>query len=246
MNDPRPPLTGPRRAQYDQAASWAADIQGALRASRRLAWRVAAVAVGVAVLEAIALAALAPLKQVVPYVVSVDKQTGYVEAVRPLQPGALTQDSAVTQSFLVQYVLARETFDATDLRENYQKVLLWSAGDARAQYQQLMERSNPISPLNLYAPSTIVSVTIKSVSLLSPTTALVRFEVARHDTGASTSDQRAYAAAISFRFTGAPMRMEDRFINPLGFAVTRYRRDEESSTPVAPAIRLGAPGSPPA
>ena len=34
-------------------------------------------------------------------------------------------------------------------------------------------------------------------------------------------------AAISFGFANAPLRMEDRFDNPLGFQVTRYRRDTE-------------------
>jgi type IV secretion system protein VirB8 len=244
VNEQRSPISGPRRREYEQAASWAADIQGALRASRRTAWIIAAVAVAVAALEALALAALAPLKQVVPYTILVDRQTGYVETVHALKPGLLSQDSAVTQSFMVQYVLARETFDATDLRENYRKTLLWSAGEAGAQYRQAMERSNPASPLNLYPPTSIVSVTIKSVSLLSPTTALVRFDTTRRDGGSTTGEQRAYTAAIAFRYTGAPMRMEDRFINPLGFQVTRYRRDDESTAGVGPGIRLGGPGSP--
>src|ERR1700744_4034596 len=99
-----------------------------------MAWWVAGGACAVAALEALALFALAPLKTVVPYAISVDRQTGYVETVRPLAPGALSQDQAVTQANLVQYVLARETFDATDLRDAYRKITLWSAGEAREQY----------------------------------------------------------------------------------------------------------------
>ena len=37
------------------------------------------------------------------------------------------------------------------------------------------------------------------------------------------------AAVLAFRFTGAPMRMEDRFTNPLGFQVVSYRRDAETA-----------------
>jgi type IV secretion system protein VirB8 len=40
---------------------------------------------------------------------------------------------------------------------------------------------------------------------------------------------------IRYRFTTEPMRAEDRFINPLGFEVTRYRRDQEAVTPPEPA-----------
>ena len=222
-----------RDPYYQEAATWSADIHGALRASRRLAWFVALAAAAVAVLEAVALAALAPLKTVVPYAITVDRQTGYVENIDALKPGALSQDQAVTQSFLVQYVTARETFDATDLREAYHKVSLWSAGEARAQYEQLMQKATPDSPLNLYSPTTLVSVTIKSVSILSPTTALVRFDTTRRDVGATIGSRQSWVAALAFRYSDAPMTMGDRFLNPLGFQVTRYRRDAETLAPTA-------------
>ncbi len=232
---PDPKEVARRQGYYQDAASWSADIHGALRASRRVAWIVAAAAVLVSVLEAFALAALAPLKTVIPYTITVDRQTGYVETVRGVQPGPLTQDQAVTQSFLVQYVIARETFDATDLREEYRKVMLWSASDAREQYQHLMQRTTPNSPLNLYSPNTVVSTSIKSVSILSPTTALVRFDTVRRDPGSNTGSQQAWAAVLTFRYSNAPLSMGDRFLNPLGFQVTRYRRDAESLGPtVAP------------
>lgn len=243
MNDPRPIRTDPKRAAYyAEAASWSGDIHGALRASRRVAWWVAGAACLVAVVEGLALAALAPLKTVVPYTISVDRQTGYVETVRPLAPGALSQDMAVTQSYLVQYVLARETFDATDLRDAYRKAVLLSAGDARGDYERLMKKTTPESPLNLYSPTTVVSTTIKSVSLLSPTTALVRFDTVRKEGGAPPAPPQAWVAAIAFRFTAAPASNGDRFVNPLGFQVTRYRRDAETAA-VTPAPLLVAPGA---
>ena len=228
-----------RNANYAQAASWAADIHGALRASRRVAWIIAGAAVAVALLEALALAALTPLKTVVPYTILVDRQTGYVQTIQGLKPGALTQDQAVTQSFLVQYVIARETFDAADLVDNYRKVMLWSADNARSAYRQDMAKTNPTSPLVVNTPTTIVQTTIKSVSLLTPTTALVRFETTRRDGGAAQGEVRAYAAVLSFRYTGAPMRMEDRFTNPLGFQVLSYRRDAET----APGVTVRSTGA---
>jgi type IV secretion system protein VirB8 len=225
-----------RKAAYlDQAASWASDVHGSLRASRRVAWIIAGVAAAIALMEAVAIVALTPLKTVVPYTILVDRQTGYVETVRGLQPGALTQDASVTQSFIVQYVLARETFDAADLTENYRKVSLWTAPAARAQYQHSMQRSDPTSPLNLFAPTTQVAVTIKSVSQLSPTTALVRFDTTRTEAGATSGERRSYAAVLAFKYTGAPMTMGDRFINPLGFQVVSYRRDSETTASLAPS-----------
>jgi type IV secretion system protein VirB8 len=237
----RPTPSTERNAKYAQAASWAADIHGSLRASRRVAWIIAGAAVLVALFEALALAALTPLKTVVPYTILVDRQTGYVQTIEGLKPGGLTQDAAVTQSFLVQYVIARETFDAADLRENYQKVMVWSGENARSQYRREMDKTNPSSPLVINTATTIVKTTVKSVSLLSPTTALVRFDTTRLDPGASIGDVRSYAAVMSFRYTGAPMRMEDRFINPLGFQILSYRRDAETVTGASLPVAGRAP-----
>lgn len=247
MDDGGANFPDPRTRYYAGAASWADDRTDLLRASRRLATWVAIAASAVAVLEAVALVLLMPLKTVVPYTILVDRETGYVQTIKGLQPGPLTQNSAVTQSFLVQYVIARETFDAADLKDNYRKVLVWSAGDERAAYQRQMQRANPDSPLNLNAPSTVVATTVKSVSLLSPTAALVRFDTTRQDNGQTSGGEvRSWAAVISFRYSGAPMTMEDRFLNPLGFQVTSYRRDAETvpgsatNAAVAPAAATAA------
>src|SRR4051812_5893327 len=120
-----------RSTYYQQAQSWAEEIHHGLRASRRRAYIVAGMAAAIAMLEAVALVLLMPLKTVVPYTITVDRQTGYMELAQGLKPGLLAQDTAVIQSFLMQYVLARETFDVSDLQDNYQKVAAWSTGPAR-------------------------------------------------------------------------------------------------------------------
>ena len=234
-----PPPTIDRAAYYAEAASWSNDVHGALRASRKLAWIVAICVGTVATIEAAALVIMMPLKTVVPYTITVDRQTGYVETTQGLKPGLLSQDSAVTQAFLVQYVLAREGFDASDLQANYRKVALWSFGDAKTQYLRSMTTSNPASPVRTLPNTTVVQPTIKSISLLSRNSALVRFDADRHDYGAPTGDRQSYAAVIGFRYTGAPMKMGDRFLNPLGFQVTTYRRDSEmiGSTAASQGVR---------
>lgn len=224
MNEQSP--VADRESYYVRAQSWARDGQQALRRSRNIAYVIAAAAAAIAVLEAVALALLVPLKTVVPYTILVDRQTGYVERAQPLEPGALSQNAAVVQSFLVQYVLARESFDAADLQDDYQKVAAWTEGAARSQYIAEMQPSNPASPERLNEPGAIVKTVIKSVSLLSPTSALVRFD--REKQGATTARQ-AFTAVIGFHAANAPMRMEDRFFNPLGFKVVSYRRDAETA-----------------
>ncbi len=230
-----------RQTYYTDAATWAGDVNGRLKTSAKIAWIAAGAAGLIAVLEAVALVTLMPLKTVQPYTILVDRNTGYVEAATALKPGPLTQDSAVTQSSLVNYVTARETFDATDLKENFRKVQLLSTGEARDGYLREMSAANPASPVKLNTADTTVHTVIKSVSLLNPTSALVRFDTVRRSGGQGAGEMRPYSAVIQFRYTGAPMKMADRFVNPLGFQVTRYRRDAETTGSIPMPSSLTSP-----
>lgn len=215
-------------AYYREAGSWASDKIGALQASRRLAWIVAVAAVSVAVVEALALVILMPLKTVVPYTLLVDRTTGFVQALKPLEPNQITPDRALVQSMLVQYVIARESFDIATLQANYQKVGLWSADKARDEYLNLMQPSNLDGPLIRYPRSAVIETRVKSVSRLDDQSALVRYEIVRRDEGAQPEPAQHWVAIIQYRFSGEPMSAEDRFLNPLGFQVVEYRRDPEA------------------
>jgi type IV secretion system protein VirB8 len=213
---------------YREAESWGRDREQSLRASRRIAWIVASAAVVVAVLEAIALIVLLPLKTVEPYTLLVDRHTGFVQALEPLNPQRISGDAALTQSFLAQYVNAREGFDIDTLQPNYRKVALWSAESARSSYLANMQAANPDSPLARYPRSTIVETRVKSVSPMGRNVAMVRFETQRRDAGGQAQPPRTWVAMIRYRYSGEPMSLEDRLVNPLGFQVLRYRRDEEA------------------
>ena len=217
-----------RERYFREASSWAQDQNASLRASRRIAWIVAGVLAVVAICQALALSFLSPLKSVEPYTLMVDKQTGYVQALQPLEPARIAGDTALTQSFLVQYVIARESFDINALQANYRKVALWSADSARSRYIAAMQPSFPDSPLNRYPRSTLVETEVKSVTPLGQGAAMVRYDTQRTDQGGQTQRLGSWVAVIRYRFSGEPMRVEDRYINPLGFQVIRYRRDAEA------------------
>jgi type IV secretion system protein VirB8 len=133
-----------RAHYYETASSWAQDTHASLRASRRTAWIIASVAVGVAGLQAIAMAFLLPLKQSVPYTITVDRETGYVQTARGVDLGPISESEAIAQSFAVQYVLARETFEASDYQDKFRKTLMWSQGAAETEYRRDWDKSNPV------------------------------------------------------------------------------------------------------
>ena len=58
-------------------------------------------------------------------------------------PQRISDESALTQSFLVQYVIARESFDIDAMEANYRRVSLWSADQARADYLSAVQASTP-------------------------------------------------------------------------------------------------------
>ncbi len=227
-------------AYYHEAGSWAQDREAWLTRSRRTAWIVAAVASVIALALALALLALTPLKTVEPYTLLVDRQTGFVQQLKPLDANKIAPDTALTQSFLVQYVIARESFDINALQSNYRRVVLWSEGAARTRYIAAVQASNPESPLASLPRSSTIETRVKSVSPLGPNSALVRFNTQRRDAGGQVSPAQAWVAVIRYRYSGEPMNVEDRFVNPLGFEVSHYARNAEALPPPEPAAAPAA------
>lgn len=225
-------------AYFAEGDSWANDRNDMLRRSRKAAWIVAGAASIVAVCEAIALVALTPLKTVEPYTLLVDRQTGFVQALKPVDAQLVTSDAALTQSFLVQYVIAREGYDYTAVQSDYRKVALWSGGQARADYLTNMQTSNPASPLVRFARSTTIDVEVKSVSPLGHSSALVRFDTRRRDAGGQARFMGSWVVVVRYNYSNAPMSVADRMINPLGFRVTGYRRNPEILPAIEPSVSL--------
>lgn len=220
---------------FVEADSWAKDREDALRTSRRTAWWVAGAASVIAVCEALALLFLTPLKTVEPYTLLVDRQTGFVQPLKPLEPQAISRDRALTQSFLVQYVIAREGYDTNSLQRDYQKVGLWSAGTARNSYLSEIQVSNPDSPLVRLPRSSLIDVQVKSVTPMADDTAMVRFDTQRRDAGGQAHPAQPWVAIVRYGYSGEPMSAADRMINPLGFKVSSYRKSAEALTTPEPA-----------
>jgi type IV secretion system protein VirB8 len=220
------------RNAFEQASSWSDDLESARERSQRRAWLIVWLLGAIVVLEGLALIALVPLKSVVPYTILVDRQTGYVTTLDPARPSLLGADQALTRSMLVQYVAAREGYSLARVRDDYRKVMSWSSGTARASYARDMAPTSPDSPVARFGRNGIAEVVPKSVSELAGGSSLVRFDLVEISADGRRLPARAFAAVIDHRLQPRAMSVEERFINPLGFEVTRYRRDPEAAPPV--------------
>lgn len=212
---------------FAEARRWDQDRLTAALRSRRTAWIVAGAASTLAVAATAAVALLAPLKTVEPFVVRVSEDTGAVEVMRGLSsdPGPVRYEEAVTKYFLAQYVRNREGYLDPAAEDAFRLVSLLSAPGEQRRWADLYRGSNPESPQNLYGPDGEAIVAIRAIGFIGDDVANVRFR--RTVRQAQQSVVTDWIATIAFTYTRAPMAESDRLRNPLGFQVTSYRADPE-------------------
>lgn len=215
------------RSYYQCGDQWEQQIYKKAVRSKRMAQFVATISAIVAVLAILTLMMLVPLKSFEPYIVIVDKNTGYTEVKSGLTQAAdLTDKQAVTQANIVRYIRAREGYDPFAIEENVALAGLLSTGTAANELQRLYSVSNSQNPTRIYGKNKRQLVSIKSVTMPNDNTALVRFAL----TEKSETDavERHYISVVRYRYTDTPATNEWRFENPLGFQVYDYRREQES------------------
>lgn len=181
----------------------------------------------VAVLESIALIVLMPLKTVQPYVIQVEKSSGYTQVARPLATEALA-DEALSRFFVNRYVLARETYDWHEVQTDFDVVREMSSADVFSAYKGLMYSKD--GPLNRFGENLRAVATVSGISFLNDHTAQVRLTIeVKNNAGevANGYGVRNWIATVSFDYPNGHMSDDQRLINPLDFRVTAYRLDPE-------------------
>jgi type IV secretion system protein VirB8 len=214
------------KGYFAEAKSWNSDALRAAERSRRLAWGVAGFASLLATVAVGAVAGLAPLKTVEPFVVRVDRTTGAVDVMTALKSERpVAYEEAVSKFFLAQYVRAREGWLAPAAEANFRQVSIMSTPAEQQRWGDAFRPANPLSPQVVYGASGEALVEIRAVSFVSDGVANVRFHrVVRQSQQVTESD---WIATVAYLYTKAPMAEADRLRNPLGFQVTSYRADPE-------------------
>jgi len=218
------------RSYFQDGDRWEQEIVKKAKRSRSLAWFVTMIFGAITLLSLTALVMLVPLKSFEPYIVEVDKNTGYMEVKTGLTRSAkLTDQQAVTQANVVRYIRSREGYDPFAIEQNFGIAALLSTDDAARELQELYSAANPNNPAKVLGKNKKVTVDIKSVTFSNASTALVRFSTT--EKADTDSIVRHYISVVRYRYTDTPATNEWRFENPLGFQVYNYRRDQETVTP---------------
>ena len=222
-------------AYLREARTWETDKVQELSNSKKLAWWIALGSAGVTFCAVFAVAVLAPLKTVEPYVIRVDNSTGIVDVAQAMKDGKTNYDEAMNKYFTQWYVRYREGYSKELAPDYYSNVGIMSVGLEQQKYFEFFNPKNPLSPLNVFGPFAKVKVRIKSTSFIKSNVALVRYtkEIER---GLDKPQVTHWAATLTFKYSGAPMAEKDRAVNPLGFQVVEYRNDPDALTPEASPV----------
>ena len=221
------------RAYFQDGEIWEQEILKQARRSTRIAWFISTFFGVLALASIFAMLLMLPLKSFEPYVVEVDRNTGYIEVKSGLtRPANLTEQEAVTQANVVRYIRNREGYDPYAIEEHFGIAALLSTGTAAQELQAQFSAANPDNPAKVYGRLKRVLIDIKSVSFPNASTAIARF--ATMEKSDTESVERHWISVVRFRYTDTPIKNEWRFENPLGFQVYSYRRDQETVTPGAP------------
>jgi type IV secretion system protein VirB8 len=226
---------------FKEARSWDADTIAGIKKSEKRAWYVAGAAIIVALLACFAVANMAPLKTVEPFVIRVDNNTGLVDVVSVLAEtdGEVKQDAqeALDKYWMGQYILYRERYQWDTRDYDRRMVGVLSASSVQQEYADYTDpKRNPSAPVMVYGQNAEVETNVKSISFLNPgetvngekrTTALVRYTKKVKRSG-DTDLTTHWGATVTFVYRNDTMKIEDRLKNPLGFQVVGYRNDQES------------------
>ncbi|WP_375675588.1 virB8 family protein [Bartonella sp. CL100XZDX] len=209
-----------------EARSFDQDRMLASRRTTRISLAIAGIAVAVAIMSSLAVITLTPLKTVEPFVIRVDNSTGITEVVEALKEGPTNVDEAITRYFAAKYVRSREGFAVEETQNNFETVSLLSSPEEQQRFAGWYGAKNPQSPQLLYKNAT-VTTTIKSISFINENVAQVRYYRTVRNNDNNKEFITHWVATLTFEYTNAPISVQNRLINPLGFIVNEYRTDPE-------------------
>lgn len=209
--------------------SFEAEIAHRAYKSERRAWSVAAAATVIAFVAVTAVAMLTPLKQVVPHLIYIDKDTGATQVVSVVDSRTLNNDEVNARYWLARYVRSRESYLYKLLQEDYDQTMALSAPSVGSEFSSIYEGPNNKSTRLMDAVEEKVHIISAEPTPGTTGRGTVRFEKTTWRVGLRQPEKtQIFLADVAFEWrsiTGWGVR--DLLINPLGFTVTAYRATPE-------------------
>jgi type IV secretory pathway component VirB8 len=213
---------------HDENNDWEAGRTVDNEKSKKTAWIIAGVAIGIAALEAVGIAGMLPLKEVVPFVYRTNTETGVPDLITVLDDKRNTFDEVKDKYWLAKFVIARETYQWYVLQDDYNTVGLLSSPSVGAAYAALFEGKDSLE--KTYGKSVEATVKIISATPNGNGTGTVRYikTTKRVDQDNSQAVVERFVATIGYEYLSVSrMKESERLVNPFGFQVVSWRVDPE-------------------
>ena len=216
-------------AAYAGPAAWEDETFRKLTRSRVLAWIIASAGLFIGALGVVSALVMAlKFGAVEPVIIKVDRTTGHAERqTEVVGNSVIADDEALAMSYIVNYVMDRETYDASDNDTRIFEVQDLSVGLARDSWQWDWDYDNPDHMERVYGNGQVVPV-VQTAQPLDDNTATVNFTKTYRAAGKKPVTE-TYVAVVSFDFVNRPKSRADVWKNPLGFEVTNYRAQPQNT-----------------
>lgn len=208
------------------------DIIKNLNSSKKIAWFLSMVFFVYSLGLTIAFVFLLPLKEVQPYVIRVDNNTGYTDIIPSLTDDTFTPDEALSRFWVAHYVELREKYVFETLQQDYERVQLYGSQTVNKQYIDYFKSDN--APHKLYGSNDIIDVKILSINLgesegeTITKTATVRAELTKNNFLTNEKASKRIFITIAYDYNpNLSLSLKHRTSNPLGFQILSYTVDIE-------------------
>lgn len=182
---------------------------------------------------------IAEVKTVEPYVVQIDDKLGIVQLVDPITRNQYAANEQIDRFFIAQYVSAREGYNISTLRYNYNVVRVMSSVPVFQVFRRDVNPAVPTSPSAILGEEGMRSVRIKSLAYIqnppipnakAETTPakIIQARIELRDTRDNGQDIiEHFVVTVTFEYAQLELNEQERLINPLGFTVTQYQIQRE-------------------
>jgi type IV secretion system protein VirB8 len=229
----------PAQSDANQTKHWYLDKYQKALVQRNLFALITLLALVGAIISVLAVYNLAPLKSVEPYLLKIDEKSGVVQKVDPVQRNEYAANEAVDKYFVGKYILARESYNPSILRFNYNHVRVMSTSEVFYIFRNIVDPANPDSPAALLRSVGVRDIKFKSMSYIqnpplrnnkqetTPTKIMQARFIATNRMPNAAPQSEHYIATVAFEYAILNLNDEEQLINPLGFTVTSYQVQKE-------------------
>jgi type IV secretion system protein VirB8 len=172
-----------------------------------------------------AVVVLSNIHTVIPVVTVIDAK-GNVLKQRVVDKDNVAAEEALIESDLYSFVNACNTFDPRTRQALSDTCHLFSSPEVAKQYEKEISPDNPDNPYAHLSEKSWISAQAYGINKIGETYQ-VSFTSEYHETPTSEPVKTNFVATVKVAHTLVPRQLGDRWVNPLGFIATTYRKNEE-------------------